>query len=926
MSEAFKQFIELIQENRSFTFIVVTSFIIAMFFSLAVIFYKIKQKPWKALIPIYNHMVLMEILDIPVWMFLVMVIPFVNIVGIPFILVLVGWKLGAYCRKGYFMRIGLILCPPLFFPLLAASYIDLDGTGRYVMEPVKVDTSFSLKAVEVADIGAELGAMSLGHSEVIDRIAPIMATRKIEAPKDSVTVKKDFNEVEAMSSANEVEDLKRVLPTADDLTFDYNSLYKESSKPKEEVVEVPSEKVEEKPDFELAESSKDESTIDYNELYKNEVTEAEERTTIEEKIETTSEPIEEEPKIIIHEVALEAAEPVEALGPIPINKRYDFQSKKSDAKATEVAAIHDVEAKEEIVEETPIENPEETPLPNPFENMEENISTESVAEMEISSIEPSIEETSLDVPEINPMAPPVIAPFIQQESLTEEIPVEIPIVEEPTINVSQPVVEPVTIVPEITPSIVENVTPVQPVIEVPQPMPEVISSTLSQTPVTVAPEITPSVVLEQVEAPVSEIVPSSIPEVTASVPEIQQSVIIPEVKEAVVAPQIIINQQPIEQQQVPIVNQVVSVQQPALEPVVTAPEIAPSVVENVAPVQPAIEAPQIIPPVSEASVSNLPSAVGEEIQNQGVSNSSEVAIPKIENNQSMPIPQNNGSSLDLPVQAASPFGADGLPGLAEVPDLSLPNVNAVPEIDVPEINLTEQAMQGMRERTTIEPGTRVDQIVSMNIAEPDQLPVGVLMKPQPVAPPIPIVPQPQPQPLPQPEMTRAEAMGIKQNFFTDVVPNGPKMGESFQQPMMNNIQQQNLSMAQPMVQQPMMASNTQMMQPMPMNQPIMNGNINPIMNYSQPMNNMQQQNLSMGQPMMASNAQMMQPMPMNQPMMNGNGVNPMDPTSIFQVNSGNGPLLRPMENNSQPPEKVCPVCGVKLKPDCPICIMCGFKF
>jgi len=32
MSEAFKQFIELIQENRSFTFIVVTSFIIAMFF------------------------------------------------------------------------------------------------------------------------------------------------------------------------------------------------------------------------------------------------------------------------------------------------------------------------------------------------------------------------------------------------------------------------------------------------------------------------------------------------------------------------------------------------------------------------------------------------------------------------------------------------------------------------------------------------------------------------------------------------------------------------------------------------------------------------------------------------------------------------------------------------------------------------------
>ncbi len=900
MSEAFKQFIELIQENKSFTFIVLTSFIIAMFFSLAVIFYKIRQKPWKALIPIYNQMALMDILDIPIWMFLVMVIPFVNIVGIPFIVVLTGWKLGAYCRKGTFMRLGLILCPPLFYPLLAASYIDLDGTGRYVVEPVKVNTSFSLEAVEVNDISNELGALSLGNTEVIDRIAPIMATRKIEVPKDSVTVKKDFNEVEAMSSANEVEDLKRVLPTADDLTFDYNSLYKDAIKPKEEKVEVPTEEVEKKPDFELA-AATDESTIDYNELYKDEVVEKKEEKVEDEVKEDLLKPIEEEPKIIIHDVALEAAEPVtDKMGPIPINKRYDLQSEKKDIKAVEVAAIHDIEAKDEPVEEN-------KPLPNPFENMEEeppaDETLEQAANSEVVVESGVVEELDTEIPEINPMAPPVIAPFdlpVKEDNMEETVSYVPEVVEQ----VPQPVVE----------AAPQTLDPVLPVNQEP------VTSFQSQTPVTEPiPEMIPSVVLAQV-VPEQSIQPSIVGEVkVAPVPP----AVIPEIVPSI--PESTISSTPVEPQQQPIPEMNVS---PVIEPIVPTQVVEQNMEQSPAmPIEQPVVATETVPSVPESVVSNTPviESTPQVIQE---------VVPVQENNTTLEqnAPQNGvNNSLDLPMQAASPFGPDGMPGLAEVPDLSLPNVNAVPEIDVPEINLTEQAMQGMRERTTIEPGTRVDQIVSMNIAEPDQLPVGVLMKPQPVAPP----PAPIPQALaPQVEMTRAEAMGIRQNFFTDVVPNSPKMGETFQQPPMNNFQQPN----PPVMQQGMPMNNPPMMQPMPMNQmpmgqPIMNGNGISPMNYSPPMTNNFQSPIPtvMQQGMPMNNPPMMQSMPMNQmpmgqPMMNGNGVNPMDPTSIFQVNSGNGPLLRPMENNAPVAEKICPVCGVKLKPDCPICIMCGFKF
>lgn len=626
MGETFNQFLELLKSNTTFAIIVTVGFLVIMLLSLAIIFYKIKEHAWKALIPIYNIMALMEILKIPVWMILVMVIPFVNFVGFPLMMIILGWKLGNYCNKGIFMKLGLALLPPLFIPILSMTYIDLDGTNHYV-EPVKLPDDFSLDAIEVSNVNMNLMAMSLGDATVLEKIAPPMATREIEPPKVENAPKKDFKALDMGASSNEVEDLKKVLPTADDLTFDYNSLYQKQEE--EKVMEAtPTESVEvsdsKEESFPLPTPTEESSTFNYDKLYSSNSLETEEEKVEPEPVE---EPVEEAPKIVIHDVVLEAAEPVESLGPIPINRRYDLQNKR-------------------------------------------NTTTEKAATSFDSSIEPSSEAPL----EINPTVPPVIAPIMANQ---------------------------------------------------------------------------------------------------------------------------------------------------------------------------------------------------------------------IEQKESAPV----NSDFNLPMQATSPFEGE-LPSLAELPDLSLPEIADVSLTMPSEINLSEVAIQGLREQNEVEAGTRVDQIVSMNIAEPSQLPVGVLTKPPgkqeetaiPDPEPVPI-PVPEPTPVQPPrEMTRAEAMGISQTFFTNVVPSETAIPPVSPNPNTSNIFQTGIPA-------------------------IDNPNV-----YQQPVAIAP----NMGMP--AANA-----MP---PVQNSNVPQPMNnPVAIFQSNNPNGgPLLRPVESNIPPAEKNCPVCGVKLKQECPICIMCGYKF
>ena len=89
------------------------------------IFVKAGKPGWAAIVPIYNLIVLLEISGKPVWWFLLMLIPFVNIV----ILAMVCIALAKNFGKGAGFGLGLLFLSPIFYPILAF------GDARYQPQP-----------------------------------------------------------------------------------------------------------------------------------------------------------------------------------------------------------------------------------------------------------------------------------------------------------------------------------------------------------------------------------------------------------------------------------------------------------------------------------------------------------------------------------------------------------------------------------------------------------------------------------------------------------------------------------------------------------------------------------------------------------------------------------------------------------------------
>lgn len=79
------------------------------------LFTKAGKPGWAILVPIYNIIVMLEIINRPLWWFVLMLIPFVNF--IVSIIVAIDFA-KAYGKDGGF-AIGMILLPFVFYPMLA---------------------------------------------------------------------------------------------------------------------------------------------------------------------------------------------------------------------------------------------------------------------------------------------------------------------------------------------------------------------------------------------------------------------------------------------------------------------------------------------------------------------------------------------------------------------------------------------------------------------------------------------------------------------------------------------------------------------------------------------------------------------------------------------------------------------------------------
>lgn len=93
------------------------------------VFTKAGKPGWAAIVPIYNSIVLLEIVGRPIWWIVLLLIPFVNIV----VAIIVTNDLAKSFGKTVGWTVGLILLPIVFYPMLAfgnAKYLGPVAAGK----------------------------------------------------------------------------------------------------------------------------------------------------------------------------------------------------------------------------------------------------------------------------------------------------------------------------------------------------------------------------------------------------------------------------------------------------------------------------------------------------------------------------------------------------------------------------------------------------------------------------------------------------------------------------------------------------------------------------------------------------------------------------------------------------------------------------
>ncbi|MCC2630568.1 MAG: hypothetical protein K0S38_377 [Candidatus Paceibacter sp.] len=97
--------------------VVYIAVLVLMLVSLWKIFSKAGKPGWAAIIPIYNSFVMIDVAKRPMWWFILLLIPFVNII----ITIILMNDISRYFGKSTGFTIGLVFLPFIFMPILAFS-------------------------------------------------------------------------------------------------------------------------------------------------------------------------------------------------------------------------------------------------------------------------------------------------------------------------------------------------------------------------------------------------------------------------------------------------------------------------------------------------------------------------------------------------------------------------------------------------------------------------------------------------------------------------------------------------------------------------------------------------------------------------------------------------------------------------------------
>ena len=95
-----------------------------------ILFKKMGRKGWEGIIPIYNIIVKLRVLNIPMWILVCLLIPGINIV-LPIIIAINTAK---KFNKDTLFMIGLILLPIVFYPILAFGNSEFNPNIKGIFE------------------------------------------------------------------------------------------------------------------------------------------------------------------------------------------------------------------------------------------------------------------------------------------------------------------------------------------------------------------------------------------------------------------------------------------------------------------------------------------------------------------------------------------------------------------------------------------------------------------------------------------------------------------------------------------------------------------------------------------------------------------------------------------------------------------------
>lgn len=91
------------------------------------IFTKAGKPGWASLVPIYNLIVLLEVIERPLWWLVLCFVPFVNMVIIVFMYI----ELAKKFNKDILFAIGMVLLPIVFIPILGFGSAQYRPTKYY---------------------------------------------------------------------------------------------------------------------------------------------------------------------------------------------------------------------------------------------------------------------------------------------------------------------------------------------------------------------------------------------------------------------------------------------------------------------------------------------------------------------------------------------------------------------------------------------------------------------------------------------------------------------------------------------------------------------------------------------------------------------------------------------------------------------------